>query len=88
MATNVSPVNKRVRIRPRLSRQQLRQFRNVGRNAPGFVAGEQIGSRAPAGIVLEIDECQRLRVAVAHDEAWLSLFDCPGRREAAGAGRS
>jgi len=59
VALSQFPVNKRVHIRPRLGAEQLRQLRDIGRNPPSLVAGEQRGGRAPAGIVLEID--------VAHD---------------------
>jgi len=42
-------------------------------------------SAAPASrLVLAIDEGERLPVVVAHDEAWVGLFDRTGRREAAG----
>jgi hypothetical protein len=37
---SLSPVNKRVGIRPRLGAEQLRQLRDVGRNAPCFIARE------------------------------------------------
>jgi hypothetical protein len=35
--------------------QQLRQLCDVGGDAPGLVAGEQLGRRAPTGVILEID---------------------------------
>jgi hypothetical protein len=43
------PLHKRVRVRPRLSHQQLRQLRNVGRNPPRFIARDwqQRGGRDP-----------------------------------------
>ena len=81
---SLSPVNERVRIRPRLGTQQLGQAGNVRRDAPCLIAREQTGSRAPAGLILEIDEGQRLLFRVPDDEARLSFFDRPGRREAAG----
>jgi hypothetical protein len=52
--------------------------------APRFVAFEQLGRRPPTGLVLAIDEGERLPVGVAHDEARGGFFDGPGRREAAG----
>jgi hypothetical protein len=35
--------------------QPLRQLGDVGGDAPGLVAGEQFGRRAPTGVILEID---------------------------------
>ena len=35
--------------------QQLRQLGDVGGDAPGVVAGEQLGRRPPAGLVLNIN---------------------------------
>jgi hypothetical protein len=35
--------------------QQLRQLGDVGGDAPGLVAGEQLGRRPPAGLVLNIN---------------------------------
>jgi hypothetical protein len=49
----------------------------------GLVAREQVGRRAPAGLVFEIDVPQRLPVLVLDDEAGLRLISRPGRREAA-----
>jgi hypothetical protein len=40
--------------------QQVGQLGDVGGDAPGFVAGEQVGSRAPAGVTLEVDVGNRL----------------------------
>ena len=41
-------------------------------------------TEADRRLVLAIDEGERLPSVVAHDEAWVGLFDGPGRREAAG----
>ena len=46
--------------------QQLRQLGDVGGDATGLVAGEQLGRRAPPRLILEIDIGQRLAVVVAH----------------------
>ena len=40
--------------------QQLRQLGDVGGDAPGLVAGEQVRRRAPSGLILEIDVGERL----------------------------
>ena len=45
--------------------QQFRQLCNVRRDAAGLVAGEQVRSRAPARLVLEIDVGERLPVRAA-----------------------
>ena len=48
--------------------------------------GQQLGRRAPTGLVLEIEITERLPVGVLHDEARVvMLIDDPTRREAAGA---
>ncbi len=47
---------------------------DVGGDAPGLVAGEQLGRRPPAPLVLAVDVGQRLPVAVADDEAGVGLF--------------
>ena len=59
---------------------------DVRRNPSGFVAREQTGGSASAGIILAIDESKRLLVGIAHDEAWLRFFDGPTGREATGLG--
>jgi hypothetical protein len=41
------------------SAQQLRQLGDVGGDAPGLVAGQQVSRRSPAGLLLEIDLDQR-----------------------------
>ena len=53
---------------PRLP-QQLRQLGDVGGDAPGLVAGEQMSRRAPSRLLLEVDVGERLPVGVADDEA-------------------
>ena len=54
--------------------QQLWQLGDVCGDAPRFVAREQIGSGAPAGLVFKIGVCDREAVGVADDEAGVSLF--------------
>ena len=64
--------------------QQLRQLGDVRGDAPGLVAGEQLGRRTSSRLLLlEIEVGQRLPVGVADDEAGVGLLDGPGRREAA-----
>jgi hypothetical protein len=63
--------------------QQLRQLRHVDRNPPRLVLREQLGGRAPAGLLLEINVSELLAAMVNHDKAGGLLFDRPGRREAA-----
>ena len=46
-------------------------------DAPGFVASEQIGRRSAPGFILEIDICERLTIAVLHNEAGVGLVDSP-----------
>ena len=61
----------------------------VGGDAPGLVAGEQIGRRAPSRLVLEIDVGERLPVGVADDEAGVGFVGGPGggkRRAKASSG--
>ena len=65
--------------------QQLRQLGDVGGDAPGLVAGEQLGRRAPSRLILEIDIGQRLTAGVADDEAGVGLLDGLGRRGGGGA---
>jgi hypothetical protein len=67
--------------------QQLRQLRHVGGEAQRLVAGEQLGRRSPAGLILEIDVGERLLVRVPDDEAGVRFLDGPRRREAALADR-
>jgi hypothetical protein len=63
--------------------RQLRRLGDVGGDALGLVAGEQLGRRSPSRLILEIDVRERLPVGVADDEAGVGLLDGPGRREAA-----
>ena len=44
--------------------QQPRQLRNIGRDPAGLVAREQIGGRATAGVLLEVDVGERVAFAV------------------------
>ena len=52
-------------------------------NAPGFIAGEELRRRSPAGLLLEIDIGERQAAVILHDEAGVRLLDGPRRREAA-----
>jgi hypothetical protein len=61
---------------------QLRQLGDVGGDAPGLVAGEQVRRRATSPLILEVDVGECLPVGVADDEAGVGLLDGPGRREA------
>jgi hypothetical protein len=45
--------------RPPLLAQQLRQLGDVGGDAPGFVAGEEVGLLHASGFFLEIEIGQR-----------------------------
>jgi hypothetical protein len=54
--------------------EQLRQLGDVGRDAPRFIAREQIGRCASSGLGLEIDVSQRLTVVVADDETTALVF--------------
>jgi hypothetical protein len=65
------------------SQLQLRQLGDVGGDAPGFVAGEEVRRCATAGLVLEIDVGERLPVVIADDDAGVGLLGRPGRRAAA-----
>src|SRR5205823_14872683 len=65
------------------SLHQLRQLGDVGGDALGLVAREQVRGRAPSRLLLEIDVSELLSRAVLYDEASLGLIDGPGRREAA-----
>jgi len=48
--------------------QQLGQLGDVGGDAPGLVAGEQLRSRAAARLFVEIDLSERLTVLVPDGE--------------------
>ncbi|MGO9681155.1 MAG: NAD(P)-binding domain-containing protein [Beijerinckiaceae bacterium] len=64
--------------------QQLRRLGEVRRQPPRFVPGQQLGRRAPTGLVLEVEIPERLPGGVLHDEARIVvLLDDPRRREAA-----
>ena len=67
-----------------LPRKQLRQLGEVDLQPARLVPREQIGSRAPAGLLLIVEIAELLSVLVADDEAGvIHLVDGPGRREAA-----
>jgi hypothetical protein len=55
--------------------QKVRQLGDIGGDAPGLVAGEQVRRRATAGLLLEIDVGERLTAGVADDEAGVGLLD-------------
>ena len=66
------------------SAQQLRHLGEARRHPLGLVLGEQLGSRAPTGLVLEIEIAQRLPGRIADNEAGVvCLIDRPWRREPA-----
>jgi hypothetical protein len=48
-----------------LAPQQLRQLGDVGGDAPRLVTGKQLARGAATGLILAIDEGQRLPVGVA-----------------------
>ncbi len=54
--------------------QELRQLGDVRRYAPRFIAGEQIGRSASAGLSLEIHVSQRPPVVVTDDETTAVVF--------------
>jgi len=56
--------------------QQIWQLGDIRRDAPGLVTREQLGRRAPAGLVLKIDVSEHLLVGVTDDDAGV-LFDAP-----------
>ena len=47
--------------------QQVRQLGDVGGDAPGLVAGQQLARRAPPGFILAIDKGEYLPIVIAHD---------------------
>jgi hypothetical protein len=62
-----------------------RQLGEVRRHAARLVPGEQLGRRAPTGLVLEIEIAERLPGAVADNEAGVvRLLDRPGPAESGG----
>jgi hypothetical protein len=58
-----------------LTAHQLRQLGDVGSDAPRLVLREQLGRRAPAGLILEIDIGKRLAAVVADDKARIQFID-------------
>ena len=65
-------------------RASARQLRNVRRDPPHLVFGEQLGRRSPPRLTLIIDVGELLPVGVPHDETVRRYFRRPRRREAAG----
>jgi hypothetical protein len=75
-------------VTPRLvgGAQQLRQLGDVGGNAPGLVAGEEMRRRPPSRLLLAIDVSERLPVGVADDKAGVGFHTAiqgGGKRSAA-----
>ncbi len=70
----------RVRGRVPTAGAQLRQLGEIDRQPPRPVPGQQLGRRAPTGLVLEIEIRGRLAGGVADDEARVVvLLDRPKR---------
>ncbi len=67
---------------------QLRQLGDIDRYPAGLVGGEQLGSGAATGLILAIDECQRLLVGVVDNEARSGFFDRPWRRKTTALGHA
>jgi hypothetical protein len=64
--------------------QKTWQLGEVYSDPPSLVLGEQVGRRASARLVLEVEIAERLTVLVADDEAGVVvLFERSRRREAA-----
>jgi hypothetical protein len=65
----------------------LRQLGDVGGDAAGLVAGEQVRRRAPSRLVLEIDVGERLAVSVSRTmkQSWPSFM--PGSSTDHGGGK-
>jgi hypothetical protein len=61
----------------------LWDLRNICSNPARLIPREQVGGRAPAGLVLENRRRRSALVAIAHNEAGVGFVDGPGRREAA-----
>jgi hypothetical protein len=55
--------------------QQLWQLRDIGRDPPRLVAGEQLGRRSPARLLLVVHGSKLLAGAALHDEARADIFD-------------
>jgi hypothetical protein len=60
---------------------QLRQLRNIRCNPSRFVAREQIGSRAPAGVTLEIHIGERLSANTKRSDTQISSRSCSPQKE-------
>jgi hypothetical protein len=65
------------------SRMKIGQLGDVDGDPPSFVAREQVGGSAPAGLLLIIDVAERLLISIADDEARAVIFKVPWWREAA-----
>ena len=63
--------------------QEFRQLGDIAGNPSRLILAEQLGCRAAARLILEIDIRQLLPGAVRHDEGRTNVLDSPGRREAA-----
>jgi hypothetical protein len=63
---------------------QLGQFGDVDGDAPGFISGQQAGSRPPSRLLLIVDVAQCLPVGVPDDEAGAVVFDSPMGEESGG----
>ena len=50
---------------------EIARFNRIRRDPPRLVFREQLGSRSPARLILEIDIRKRLAAVVAHDKARL-----------------
>jgi hypothetical protein len=58
--------------------QQFRQLRDIDRDPPRLIAGQQLGCRPTTGLVLAIDEGQGLLIALTAFEvglfAWMAVM--------------
>jgi hypothetical protein len=85
ISTGRSTVRRCSLLRPS---QQPRQLGDVGGDAPSLVAGEQVGGRTTAGVLLEVDERVAVVVLDEKQEAFASSMSHGGgkRRRASKAG--
>jgi hypothetical protein len=66
---------------PHTFHRQPRRLGDIGGDAPGFVAGQQLGRRTPPRLILEIGIRQRVADVILDDEAGIvRLVDGPGWR--------
>jgi hypothetical protein len=61
--------------------QQFGELSNVRGYAPCFITGEQLSSRAPPRLILEIDIGELLPVVIADDKAGGLFLDRPRRSQ-------